>query len=738
LTEKDRKFTWNEECQLAFEQLKTRLTTAPILTFPDFSCPFILDTDASGVGIGAVLSQIQDGKERVIAYASRKLSKAERKYSVTKQELLAAVVFIKRFRHYLMGRRFKLRTDHASLKWLSNFKETHGQLARWFEVLGMFEFDIEHRAGIRHGNADALSRMPESPAKEVPQKILCCGVFEIPAWDKDHVRKQQMEDQCLNPIIQALEKGTKPLRKNVMRHDKVTKALWMQWDQLSLENGILYRRFLQPNSSPSIQLVVPASLREEVLLKAHDDRTAGHLGQYRTYKKVQKSYYWPGYRDHISLWVSTCHACQARKRPVGKRRRAKMRTAPVGNPLDRVAMDILGPLPLSDNGNRYVIVIMDYFTKWAEAVAIPDQTAITVARAFVTQFVCRLGVPYKVHTDQGPNFESELFREVCKLLGIEKTRTTPYRPQSDGLVERFNSTLEQMLAMYVTNDQTDWDEHLPFVMMAYRASIQETTNATPNSLMLGRDVNFPLTILAGPPPDVDANSPSSYATRLKQKLENAYEVVRVHSNKETKRQKRVYDTKAHGQPFKVGDKVWLYTYRRKKGLSPKLMSFWQGPCVIKDKYSAANYHLQLPNGHTSVTHFDRLKPYQSRSDEDNAEELNFPDTDNNLPDIPSSACPENVITATTTSDPVALATEHSERDRSDEDDAEERICPDTDNDVPDIPSSACPENVLTATTTSDPVATVTEHAERDRPQRKRTPPAWMKDYQTFDCSDDDM
>ena len=474
LTQKDSKFFWNSDCQTGFERLKNLLTTSPILTFPDFSLPFILDTDASGDGIGAVLSQVQNGKERVIAYGSKKLKKAERMYDVTKRELLAAVTFVKHFRHYLYGRKFLLRTDHASLRWLSNFKEVNAQLTRWFEALAMFDFDIEHRPGVRHGNADALSRRPEPKSPPTPKlKRKCCSVFQIPGWDKDHVRKEQIADKCLAPIMEALEKGTKPPKKDIMQYDKVTKALWMQWDQLSVDNGMLYRRFQQPSRPSFMQLVVPASLREEVLQKAHDERTAGHLGQFRTYRKVQRSYYWPNHRDHVSLWVSTCTLCQARKRPVGKRRRAKMRLAPVGNPIDRVAIDIFGPLPPSDSGNRYIIVIMDYFTKWAEAIAIPNQEAITVARAFVTQFVCRLGVPYKVHTDQGPNFESALFKEVFKLLGIEKTRTTPYRPQSDGMVERFMSTMASMVAMYVANDQTDWDEHLPFVLMAYRASVQK-------------------------------------------------------------------------------------------------------------------------------------------------------------------------------------------------------------------------------------------------------------------------
>ncbi len=164
LTHKDVGFKWTSECEHSFQMLKQKLTSTPILAFPDFSLPFMLDTDASGEGIGGVLSQIQGGQEKVIAYASRKLSKSEQNYSVTKRELLAAVHFMKYFKHYLYGKKFTLRTDHGSLRWLYNFKDVQGQLARWIEILSTFDFEISHRPGTQHRNADALSRIADNIA----------------------------------------------------------------------------------------------------------------------------------------------------------------------------------------------------------------------------------------------------------------------------------------------------------------------------------------------------------------------------------------------------------------------------------------------------------------------------------------------------------------------------------------------------------------------------------------------
>ena len=157
LTERTAKFRWTNECQAAFEELRRRLTTDPVLAYPDFSRQFILDTDASDTGIGAVLSQVdENGRERVISYGSRLLTKPERRYCVTRRELLAVVTFTRQYRSYLAGQRFTLRTDHGSLTWLRNFKEPEGQLVRWLEKLQKIDFEIVHRRGKKHSNADAL------------------------------------------------------------------------------------------------------------------------------------------------------------------------------------------------------------------------------------------------------------------------------------------------------------------------------------------------------------------------------------------------------------------------------------------------------------------------------------------------------------------------------------------------------------------------------------------------------
>ena len=234
--------------------------------------------------------------------------------------------------------------------------------------------------------------------------------------------------------------------------------------------GLLYRKWL-PEANGNrlyIQLVLPQVLRKEFFKELHRKRVAGHLGVTRTLAQVRRRFYWC--KVDIRQWCRQCWNCQQKKPGPGPGR-AKLHQHPVGAPLERMAIDIMGPT----NGNEYIIVFCDYFSKYTVAYAILNHTAQTVADLIVTEFVAYFGVPEQLHWDQGQEFESELFQDLCRLLEIDKTWTVPYRPQSDGLVERFNRTVQQMLAMFINQHRDDWDDHLPYVMMAYRASVQEST-----------------------------------------------------------------------------------------------------------------------------------------------------------------------------------------------------------------------------------------------------------------------
>ncbi|KAK3728413.1 hypothetical protein QZH41_020432 [Actinostola sp. cb2023] len=417
LTEKGREFVWTSECDVAFNQLKTTLSTAPVLAYPTSKTPsFWTQTQATSAW----------------AQCSHKSKMGKR-------------------------RPFLVRTDHGALRWLMNFKNPEGQLARWLEFLGTYDLTIEHRSGVKHGNADALSRrscedcnhcqnleQKERVHQDTAPKE--CGKAETTArglraaetrevtktkipdswtsrWSNEDLRQEQLKDPDISPLIHWKETtAERPAWAEVSAESCAVKAYWSQWARVQLHGGVLYRRW-ETDSGEDVQwqLVVPRTLRPEVLHAMHDAKTAGHLGVSKTLGRVRQRFYWHRCSQTVRDWCRRCDLCAARKKPQ-RTPRAAMRNYNVGAPMERIALEVLGPLPESDNSNKYVLVVADYFTKWTEAYAIPNQEAVTVATKVVDEFVARFGVPLQIHSDQGRNFESAVFKEMCTLLGIEKNK----------------------------------------------------------------------------------------------------------------------------------------------------------------------------------------------------------------------------------------------------------------------------------------------------------------------------
>ena len=583
LTEKGAAFSWTPECENSFNSLKTQLTSAPILTLPNWSQPFILDTDASDTGIGAVLSQLQeDGSECVVAYASRVLSKQERNYCVTRRELLAVVAFLQHFRQYLLGTPFTIRTDHSALTWLQNFKQPEGQLARWLEQLQKYKFTIIHRPGKAHCNADALSRRHCS--KDCPDTHSTATIVAVTTpigYSHAELRQAQLEDPSIGEILQAKQGNCKPATEHPKGQNLEYRRLFQQWEQLTVSDGILWREYAQPIEDRGwTQLVVPKKFHQDILRDLHEGVTGGHLGEVKTLSKLKERFYWPGHYNDIRDWCQTCKACAKRKSPVPGRQ-APMQTITAGYPTQVMAVDLLGPLPESKNGNRYVLVIGDYFSRWMEALPVPNQEASTVAEKLVDEVFLRFSPPEQLHSDQGRQFESNLVREVCKLLHINKSRTTPYHPQCDGLVEQFNRTLLHMLATCTEDHPGDWEQHIRKVCMAYNVSVHPSTGFSPFYLMFGRQARLPIDLIYGTGPQVMENqSVGEYAASLKSRVSAAFDLVRRNVSQHHVYQKELYDQKVHGQPFSTGDWVWLYSPVVGKGGSRKLNCPWKGPYTV--------------------------------------------------------------------------------------------------------------------------------------------------------------
>ncbi|CAL9691335.1 unnamed protein product [Knipowitschia caucasica] len=631
LQRKNCDFVWTPECDRAFCTLKKALTESPILTPPDTNLPFVMDTDASDAGMGAVLSQVGSHGEKVVAYFSKTFNKAERRYCVTRRELLAIVRAIGHFRYYLCGLPFTVRTDHSALQWLMSFKEPEGQIARWLEELAPYNFKVEYRAGSRHANADAMSRRPCAldgcrycEKREAKEQELCveeqagplcsgegpiCEVAEL--HDPLEWRAQQELDPDLQPVLQWVESGQRPQWSEVAGFSLATKGLFEKFTTLRIKDRVLQRAWKEPATGEERwQTVVPRALRDPVLKACHGTPGAGHFGVSKTLRRLRQGFYWGQLRRDVEDFCRRCDLCAAYKGPPGQSR-AELQQLAVGAPMERVAVDIMGPFPRSDQGNRYVLAAMDYFTKWPEAFAIPDQEAVTVADTLVEGMFSRFGAPEVIHSDQGRNFESAVFSAMCQRMGAQKTRTTPLHPQSDGLVERFNRTLAKQLAIITAEHQRDWDMHLPLVLLAYRSSVQESTACTPALLMLGRELRTPREMCFGRPPHTPAVPPGpEYARRLQDRMETAHAFARDQLQKAGIRQKRNYDMRAKGKDFNPEDLVWVFSPKRKKGRCPKLDCHWVGPCRVLEKLGEVVYRVQLPpRGRRVALHRDRLAPY---------------------------------------------------------------------------------------------------------------------------------
>ena len=681
LTKKNVKFVWDESCQTAYEQLKEKLCSAPILAFPRPGLKYILDTDASDIGIGGVLSQVQDGRERVIAYASKKLNSSQQRYSVTRRELLAVITFMNQFRHFLLGQEFLLRTDHSSIRWIFEFKDPRGQVARWLEVLAQYHFTIEHRPGAKHQNADSLSRKdyekrscdhtaeetndcPECQTKDWEEffievdNVVDLGVpvenaevinetnstnchlraltrgqakkiyqddtlhqqnqntsetrevtpetMFIPSYTSIEIQLLQREDRDLGVLHSWLDRNYIPTRDEVAQCSPAVRKYWLNTENIVRKRGVLYQKRLifAPVEKQNWQLLVPKTLRLEIIRNNHDTLLGGHYGVNKTSEKIKQKFYWFLMNQDIKLYIRQCQQCNKIKDP-RKKPKARLGLYLAGYPLDRLAVDVMGPMPLTKDKNRYILVIGDYFTRWMEAYSLPSQHAEVIAEKLVHEFIARFGTPLEIHSDQGRNFESALFKEVLKLLQIKKTRTTAYRPKSNGLIERFNSTLGRMIKKFVDHNKSNWDKHLNLLLAAYRSTIHPATGYTPNMLMFGRELNIPSDILYPFPRPEEPADVHEYVSDLRERLEDIYHTVRKNLKTAAERQKQNYDSRMVENIYQRGDVVY-----KREGAGRKLDCKYTGPFIIVECLSPSVYKIQGKKA-TLIIHHDRLKKYET-------------------------------------------------------------------------------------------------------------------------------
>ena len=581
---------WTDAADTAFELLKAMCVSTPILAYPDYQLPFTLHTDSSTDGLGAVLYQKQDGKLRVIAYASRSVSKAESNYPANKLEFLALKWAVcEKFHEYLYGSKsFEVFTDNNPLTYVLKSAKLDACGQRWVAKLANYNFSIRYRCGVSNTEADALSRIkwPEALSDNVDMDNGCmdthvinailtgavtkssliesvsCSTKVIPTeLGKDTGKlsninwaKEQRLDPNLGVIIRVIESGQLTKRKLQGKDSSEVKSFLRNKKSLKLVKDVLYRKSYSDNSTSKKtlwQLVLPKLFRERALLGCHDD--VGHQGILRTLSLLRERFYWPGMQEEATQHVLKCSRCLRRKTPPQV---APLQPILVTQPLELVHMDYLSLEPSKGNIEN-VLVITDHFTRYALAYPSKTQTAQATARILWDNFICHYGFPEKFISDQGRNFESDLIKELCKIAGVKKVHTTPYHPQGNGQCERFNSTLCNMLGTLSEEEKSDWESHLGCMTHAYNCTKHASTTYSPYYLMFGRHPRLPIDIEFGldKPNCSDNSSKSRYIQKLRRRLNYAFQKASKYSDQQAGKYKHSYDKSVKGPQLHEHDLV---------------------------------------------------------------------------------------------------------------------------------------------------------------------------------------
>ena len=585
LLKKDVPFTWTEDQEKAFQTLKHALVNAPVLAFPDYSKPFLLCTDASGIGLGAVLMQSDDdGKKRVIAYASRLLNSAEKNYSVTHWEALAVVWALKHFRDILYGYQVHVQTDHLPLCDLFKGRNLAGRLARWSVIINDYNPTFQYVPGKLNVVADALSR-----------HVAAVSHMNEYSWmfDYEILHYYQRIDPVWSRVIYYLESGDQ----------SSLPKLPVPISEFYLANEILHRKtFLSGTDMPNRevkQLVVPTDLIQPALHNIHNTPHAAHPGKDRSLRQARLYYYWPTMRKDILAHCDACVSCALHKGSTGDQAPILQYPVPV-QPWHTVSLDLL-KLPRTNSGCNYLLVVVDHFSRFVVLVPLQEKSATSVARAFISNVICPFTTPEVILTDNGSEFNNSVLEEICRQYNITKCNVVARHPASNGLVERQNRKVLECLRHMISDTSRCWDDWIPMVAASINCSINKSIGETPFFVIYGMDKRLPYSLLQSEPAP----------------LYNHDDYVKVQVSNFQKIHKYVQDNLAHSKAemlssqhakasdvnIEVGDLVFAFNHDR----SSKLESKFLGPFRVLARKGNKFEIKSLSSGEMKWVHADDLK-----------------------------------------------------------------------------------------------------------------------------------
>ncbi|GJU70804.1 reverse transcriptase domain-containing protein [Tanacetum coccineum] len=600
LLEKNTPFIFSEDCILAFQTLKKKLTEAPILIAPNWDQPFEIMCDASDYAIGAVLGQRIEKHFRPIHYASKTMTEAETNYTTTEKEMLAVVYAFEKFRSYLIMNKSVVYTIPPHEKYLFNKKDAKARLLRWVLLLQEFDFKVIDTKGAENYAADHLSRL-ENPYENIFDPKEITETFPLETLSVLTSKDQStpwFADFANYHAGKFIKKGMSTQEKNKFFKD-VKHYFW--------DDPFLFKTC----ADQIIRRCVDGKEALEILEACHSGPTGGHYGANFTAKKIfDAGFFWPTIYKDAYEFVKTCDACQ-RQGKISQRDEMPQNVIQVCEIFDLWGIDFMGPFP-SSRGNKYILVAVDYLSKWVEAKALPTNDARVVVK-FLKSLFSRFGAPRAIISDRGTYFCNDKFDKVMSKYGVTHRLLTPYHPQTSGQVEVTNRGLKRILERTVGENRASWSDKLDDALWAFRTAYKTPIGCTPYKLVYGKACHLPVELehkayWALKHANFDLKTAGDHRklqlNELSELRDQAYENSLIYKEKT----KKLHDSKIKNRIFNVGDQVLLFNSRLKI-FSGKLKSRWSGPFTITEVYPYGTAKLSHTDGSNFKVNCHRLKHY---------------------------------------------------------------------------------------------------------------------------------
>ena len=609
----NKKFEWTTTMEKKFQKLKEKFQEMPIRSYPQFaedSSPFELTTDWSKNNLSAILSQKQEGSERLIAVFGRKTTAGESNYPPWKGELSAVIYGMRKAEHILRYKPFIVNTDASALVHLRSLKSLTGILARWMQELQTYDFEVKHRRGVDNSNADGVSRSNHLPEEEEEPEWNDTAMVneiqeEVKDLDREALLNAQREDSDLCKVRTWLQ-GGKPTKEE-MKDFSETLKIYAQQEITEEPDGMLIRS-VRSNVAPGNQrktILIPERYKDAVFYWSHQHPSAGHFGIQASILRAQYKFYYPGMVEDIKRKSKMCAPCLAKARLKTKDCVYKPRKS--GFPGERLNIDLVGPLPKTRNGNKYILTIEDSFSRFVQAIPIKTKEAIHVAEALVEHHICVFGCPLEILSDQGKEFVNKTWAELCQRLEIKKKETPPYNPNSNP-VERFHRTLNAIFRTFLDREDPGWERYLPMACMAYNSKVHSATGQTPFVAWMGREARLPIDLVV-PTPNQRFETVEEHVQEVMMRFQKMYQSMKEQNEAMFRRNAKLYSGNFHN--YQVGDRVLYYTSRKVKNKPLKLTSGWLGPYKLTKQLSEVLWVLVPADkeGSEVTVHVTRIRPF---------------------------------------------------------------------------------------------------------------------------------